>query len=99
MENAETTVDSTQNVCAIHGQAKAGIAEVGERIAFHARRFVRREKRLLFGFRLVFFPEDPEHHLRVQPFLVENTQVAVLLLNGLMELLEPGPEDVGQEDQ
>ena len=99
VENAEATVDGTQNVCAVHGQAEAGVAEVGERIPFHAGRFVCREERLLFGFRLVLFSEDPEHHLGVQPFLVEDPQVAVLLLNGLVELLEPGPEDVGQEDQ
>ena len=88
MENAEATVDGTQNVCAVHGQAEAGVAEVGERIPFHTGRFVCREECLLFGFRLVLFSEDPEHHLGVQPFLVEDPQVAVLLLNGLVELLE-----------
>ena len=99
VENAEAAVDSSQDIRSVHGQAEAGVTEVGEGIPFHAGRFVRREERLLFSFRLVFFPEDPEHHLGVQPFLVEDPQVAVLLLNGLVKLLEPGPEDVGQEDQ
>ena len=99
MENAEAAVDSSQDIRSVHGQAEAGVTEVGERIPFHASRFVCRQESLLFSFRLVFFPEDAEHHLGVQPFLVEDTQVAVLLLNGLVELLEPGPEDVGQEDQ
>ena len=99
MENSKATVDGTQNVCTVHGQAEAGVTEVGEGIPFHACRFVRREERLLFGFGLVFFPEDAKHHLGVQPFLVEDTQVAVFLLNGLVEFLQPGPEDVGQEDQ
>ena len=95
MENSKATVDSAQDIRSVHGQAEAGVTEVGERIPFHAGRFVRREERLLFGFRLVFFPEDAKHHLGVQPFLVEDTQVSVFLLNGLVEFLQTGPEDIG----
>ncbi|MEE1214489.1 MAG: hypothetical protein U0L04_05860, partial [Bacteroidaceae bacterium] len=63
VENAEATVDGAQHVRAIHGQAEACVAEVGECVAFHTGRFVRCQKRLLFGLRLVLFPEDAEHHL------------------------------------